>query len=206
MIYECTGYNVEKGDRFPEYICTNCQIDARNAFEIKQMHEQSHQFFNWLKTNSQNRKRRGKKKEHLKAELFGEQVSLSDLKTTNTDVDHLSDDKEIKNRTTEKHRNKSPKTASSFTELNQLKEEKPLKCNNCLETYLTKELLEEHLQTHTEERRFQCSHCTKCFGKRSTLNRHLLTHTGERPFHCSHCSSSFNQSSSLKRHMKIHKG
>jgi len=31
MIFECTGFKPEKGDRLPETICTSCLQDARSA-------------------------------------------------------------------------------------------------------------------------------------------------------------------------------
>ncbi|XP_026835445.1 zinc finger protein 502 isoform X2 [Drosophila erecta] len=196
MIAECTGYEVEKGDRLSEYICTICLKDAQNAFEIKQM------------------KRRGKKQQRLKAELFEEElVYLSDcddqvkIRKTKSEMENHVDlpvDIDIKHSSSEKHQPKSPHASKPFAQLKLPKDAKPFKCSQCPKIFLTKAFLEEHLRNHPEDRRFQCSHCTKRFARRATLLRHQLTHTGERPYHCSHCSSTFNQTSSLNRHMKIH--
>ena len=51
-----------------------------------------------------------------------------------------------------------------------------------------------------------CVECGKEFMTKSLLNRHLQSHTGEKPHVCTICGNQYTQSWSLKTHMAKHNG
>ncbi|KMZ06900.1 uncharacterized protein Dsimw501_GD28698 [Drosophila simulans] len=100
VIAECTGFEVKKGDRFSEYVCTVCLEDAKNAFEIKETYGQSHNFYSWLKSNSQKKNQRGTKKKRLK--VCDDIGNIRKVENEMGDGEDLSVDTEIKDKTTKK--------------------------------------------------------------------------------------------------------
>uniref|UniRef100_A0A672YHN4 C2H2-type domain-containing protein n=1 Tax=Sphaeramia orbicularis TaxID=375764 RepID=A0A672YHN4_9TELE len=99
-----------------------------------------------------------------------------------------------------------------------------------------KNLLEEHMDTHTgqklknttqetnsprdmmksndltpsdvgyEKKLYLCPVCSKPFCWKSRLHRHMMSHTGEKPFTCPLCHKCFRDRSIVRRHMRVHTG
>ncbi|XP_070826977.1 uncharacterized protein [Chaetodon trifascialis] len=87
-----------------------------------------------------------------------------------------------------------------------LTQEKPYKCPDCPETFLTNKDRSVHLEDHRGPRRLKCDVCGIQFAMGLSLQRHLAVHTGARPFKCSVCQRGFSQASHLKSHMRLHTG
>lgn len=106
-------------------------------------------------------------------------------------------------------------------------------CGVCGNSFESRDILIDHLQTHTEvkfchvccacfsrdvdlirhmherhrgEKPFKCHLCGKLFLRRDYLVVHIRTHTGEKPYTCSYCGKSFAQSAYLGVHKRIHTG
>lgn len=54
------------------------------------------------------------------------------------------------------------------------------------------------------ERGYECNYCTQRFKTKQILRNHIISHTGEKPFECKDCSTKFTVQNSLKRHLKLH--
>ncbi|XP_053569227.1 uncharacterized protein LOC128659680 [Bombina bombina] len=82
--------------------------------------------------------------------------------------------------------------------------EQSFTCKLCLETFLSKEDLDVHVNKHDEERPFSCPDCNKRFVRRSDLSVHSRAHTGVRPYACPYCPCTFRQKASLVIHRYTH--
>ncbi|XP_068211029.1 longitudinals lacking protein, isoforms H/M/V-like isoform X3 [Palaemon carinicauda] len=78
-------------------------------------------------------------------------------------------------------------------------------CSYCSFRTTRKNLLKEHINTHTGERPFACPYCPYSSSHRTTLTSHIKTHTGEKPFACPFCQYRAIQKSSLNVHMTKHR-
>lgn len=76
-------------------------------------------------------------------------------------------------------------------------------CVQCETSYVHKELLDLHVQTHLSAKRLSCSYCNKLFIQESVFKQHLTTHKNE-TFTCDLCQKSFSQKKYLLVHMKAH--
>lgn len=76
-----------------------------------------------------------------------------------------------------------------------------VECPTCQRTFLNKQNLRRHMQTHSGLKPHQCSFCNLSFLRLSHLQRHHRTHTGERPFMCTECPKSFSRSDKLRYHI-----
>ena len=79
---------------------------------------------------------------------------------------------------------------------------KPHKCNYCGFRFKRKDVLKQHIRTHTGERPYSCPKCGDKFNHPTPLKHHLLRHTGEKTFLCEFCGRQFNQKGSLNRYIK----
>lgn len=76
-------------------------------------------------------------------------------------------------------------------------------CGVCGKHFESKEILIDHLQTHTKNIFLLCG---QCFNWTSNLKRHMMIHTGGRPRCCSDCGKGFRSSDCLTKHRRIHTG
>ncbi|XP_043278917.1 zinc finger protein 436-like isoform X2 [Venturia canescens] len=80
-------------------------------------------------------------------------------------------------------------------------------CETCGKRYSSKNLLEEHINTHTGTRPYVCENCGKDFASKYTYKAHAKTHeVRPRPFQCSQCSKSFLSQQNLNQHERTHNG
>ncbi|XP_050095454.1 zinc finger protein with KRAB and SCAN domains 7-like [Anopheles aquasalis] len=80
-------------------------------------------------------------------------------------------------------------------------------CELCEKKYVTKNLLEVHMNTHTGERPYQCTVCSKDFSSKYVLAVHMKTHSERtRNFVCTVCNASFFKRNNLVQHERIHLG
>lgn len=80
---------------------------------------------------------------------------------------------------------------------------KPYKCDRCVESFPTFQLLQSH-QTIFHSKNFTCTLCNLSYYKKKELDRHIASaHTDVR-FNCSKCSKTFTRKDKLLRHEKIH--
>ncbi|KAM6452655.1 uncharacterized protein PHA67_018881 isoform 4-T4 [Liasis olivaceus] len=82
----------------------------------------------------------------------------------------------------------------------------PFPCPHCSRSYVYRDTLINHLQSHFLEKPFRCSVCDQDFAQVSLLTEHLSTHSVERPFKCSHCPRSFMFPGLLMEHQQDHVG
>ncbi|KAI4472119.1 hypothetical protein MML48_1g13861 [Holotrichia oblita] len=80
-------------------------------------------------------------------------------------------------------------------------------CETCGKRYSSKNLLEEHINTHTGVRPYICQLCGKDFASKYTFKAHEKTHeVRPRPFQCSQCNKSFLSQQNLTQHERTHSG
>ncbi|XP_018333812.1 endothelial zinc finger protein induced by tumor necrosis factor alpha [Agrilus planipennis] len=80
-------------------------------------------------------------------------------------------------------------------------------CDICGKRYSSKNLLEEHINTHTGNRPYICSLCGKDFASKYTFKAHEKTHeVRPRPFQCQQCNKSFLSQQNLTQHERTHSG
>ncbi|XP_046602152.1 zinc finger protein 300 isoform X1 [Neodiprion pinetum] len=80
-------------------------------------------------------------------------------------------------------------------------------CETCGKRYSSRNLLEEHINTHTGVRPYVCETCGKDFASKYTYKAHVKTHeVRPRPFECSQCSKSFLSQQNLTQHERTHNG
>ena len=80
-------------------------------------------------------------------------------------------------------------------------------CEQCGKQYSSKNLLEEHTNTHTGNRPYICEVCGKDFASKYTHRAHTKTHeVRARPYECTQCNKSFLSQQNLTQHVKTHNG
>lgn len=80
-------------------------------------------------------------------------------------------------------------------------------CESCGKRYNSKNLLEEHMNTHTGIRPHVCETCGKDFASKYTYKAHVKTHeVRPRPFKCSRCTKTFLSQQNLTQHERTHNG
>lgn len=71
--------------------------------------------------------------------------------------------------------------------------------------YSSRNLLEEHNNTHIGVRPYVCGNCGKDFASKYTFKAHKKTHEArERNFSCSTCDKTFLSAQNLIQHEKTH--
>ena len=108
-------------------------------------------------------------------------------------------------------------TKSEFHNIQENIEKKSLKdvqikrfyCQQCDNTFKTKQGLEKHVSTkHNKERNYNCEQCMKSFGQKCSLLRHIAiihNRTRKHKFHI--CQKTFSIKSNMKIHINLrHKG
>ncbi|XP_023294359.2 zinc finger protein 431-like [Lucilia cuprina] len=82
---------------------------------------------------------------------------------------------------------------------------KQYECHVCQKMYVSKAILEEHMNTHTGVRPFKCSECPKDFASKYTLQTHMKIHKERpRPYQCDQCDKRFLNQQNLNQHKKLH--
>lgn len=80
-------------------------------------------------------------------------------------------------------------------------------CDQCGKKYSSRNLLEEHINTHTGLRPYVCGQCGKDFASKYTFRAHEKTHEARpRPYACSQCPKSFLSQQNLLQHERTHSG
>ncbi|KAG5325811.1 ZN235 protein, partial [Pseudoatta argentina] len=80
-------------------------------------------------------------------------------------------------------------------------------CETCGKRYNSKNLLEEHINTHTGVRPYMCDTCGKDFASKYTYKAHIKTHeVRPRPFECTQCNKTFLSQQNLNQHERTHNG
>ncbi|XP_014223163.1 zinc finger protein 431-like [Trichogramma pretiosum] len=80
-------------------------------------------------------------------------------------------------------------------------------CEQCGKKYNSKNLLEEHTNTHTGNRPYVCEVCGKDFASKYSHRAHAKTHEARaRPHECNQCSKTFLSQQNLTQHLKTHNG
>ncbi|XP_014601679.1 PREDICTED: zinc finger protein 2 homolog [Polistes canadensis] len=80
-------------------------------------------------------------------------------------------------------------------------------CETCGKKYSSRNLLEEHINTHTGARPHVCETCNKNFASKYTYKAHIKTHQiRPRPFRCSQCNKTFLSQQNLNQHERTHNG
>jgi KRAB domain-containing zinc finger protein len=80
-------------------------------------------------------------------------------------------------------------------------------CDTCGKKYSSRNLLEEHINTHTGVRPYVCQQCGKDFASKYTFRAHEKTHeVRPRPFACSQCPKTFLSQQNLIQHERTHSG
>ncbi|XP_008553025.1 zinc finger protein 723 [Microplitis demolitor] len=80
-------------------------------------------------------------------------------------------------------------------------------CDQCGKKYSSKNLLEEHRNTHTGHRPYICKVCKKDFASKYTFKAHVKTHEiRPRPFECMQCNKTFLSQQNLTQHERTHLG
>uniref|UniRef100_W8C7S0 Zinc finger protein 700 n=1 Tax=Ceratitis capitata TaxID=7213 RepID=W8C7S0_CERCA len=88
-----------------------------------------------------------------------------------------------------------------------IKEDMARVCGICSKRFPVKNLLVEHLRTHSNDGRIPCGQCDKSFlWYQDLLNHERSSHLKEKPFPCKLCDKSFQTQKSLRFHSYRHSG
>ncbi|CAL8311671.1 unnamed protein product [Boreogadus saida] len=75
-----------------------------------------------------------------------------------------------------------PNNADMIVPMRTQNDEKPYRCDQCMNRFQWQSDLKIHMRTHSGEKPYKCDQCTKCFCRKSHLKIHMRTHTGEKPY------------------------
>ncbi|CAH0403722.1 unnamed protein product [Chilo suppressalis] len=80
-------------------------------------------------------------------------------------------------------------------------------CTVCKKKYISRSILNEHMNVHAGTRPYTCAVCGKTFASKYTHQAHLKTHSSRpRPFKCKQCNKTFFTQQNLNQHEKTHSG
>lgn len=80
-------------------------------------------------------------------------------------------------------------------------------CETCGKRYSSRNLLDEHINTHTGIRPYICEACGKDFASKYTYKAHTKTHeVRPRPYTCPDCGKTFLSAQNLSQHERTHTG
>lgn len=78
-------------------------------------------------------------------------------------------------------------------------------CQTCGKGFLSRNMLEEHTNTHTGLRPYKCGECGKDFASKYSARAHEKIHLDRpRPFKCNTCGKGFITEQNLHQHERIH--
>ena len=76
----------------------------------------------------------------------------------------------------------------------------------CTKEYKNKFNLKRHIQTtHFKRKAFQCKTCLNTFVSKQNLAEHMFIHSGIKPYKCTYCGKKFRQVSQLCFHKRKHR-
>ncbi|VIO99527.1 Uncharacterized protein BM_BM17840 [Brugia malayi] len=128
-------------------------------------------------------------------------LSISKIKKEGSESQGLSVETESDGRIKLLERLLPIETMMEVMELSKQKEStrKKQRCNVC-----QKEMIKDHMMTHTCKKPYSCSICKRDFAEFGNMKKHMMIHTGEKPYSCSICKKNFTQFGNMKRHMMTH--
>ena len=85
------------------------------------------------------------------------------------------------------------------------KQENPLKCNLCSESFVRVEPFEKHKQVH-EDKPHHSKFCKYSSIRKSSVDIHAKINFDERPFECNHCPKRFRSKRCIVLHTRVHTG
>uniref|UniRef100_A0A182QWP8 C2H2-type domain-containing protein n=1 Tax=Anopheles farauti TaxID=69004 RepID=A0A182QWP8_9DIPT len=75
-------------------------------------------------------------------------------------------------------------------------------CPKCALTFSTKQLLAQHMKTHTNQRSHTCNICGFTFNAHTHLNRHMKERHQGVQYQCDHCDLSYRRKDKLRMHVE----
>lgn len=234
LVAQYTGFQVKRGDSFPETICPLCLQDARKRLEETQSSEKHHQ-----QVHTQVKQEfleiedckivipECQIKEELSdpgEELLKEQVcevTDSETETSSSEeesyhqldfqVKHENDDNDSRHRQQIYPQfDAIVKTERAEEEEDGISEDQSEESNSDQHSdFLVKEEEQEESVDADEDndnQPFKCPYCPNRYSRKANLNIHIRTHTGFMPYHCALCPKAFNTKRGLNEHFRIHTG
>ncbi|KAK5650463.1 hypothetical protein RI129_001492 [Pyrocoelia pectoralis] len=228
MLMYCTTLQIYRGDGLPTQVCSNCLIQITQAYNFKQLAENSdstlRQYFYVYKNSSQTIIDVNQQIPStnigttLEEKLINDNGALAVEKTLGCNLSNNSTTDKVHcnsmnlQNAAESDTGIEEKTKCLSPKVSHFPESAPTKinahvCGICYKPFPTKRALRTHSRTHgLFEKRYKCSQCEKKFFAQSELTIHIRKHTGERPLICSTCQKRFADPRSLAKHNKIHIG
>eukprot|EP01083_Nonionella_stella_P006058 17528_1 len=77
-------------------------------------------------------------------------------------------------------------------------------CDICSRSFIYKNHLLRHIETHTNPKSYSCSICPKKFSQKGNLNIHMAVHTNEKRYFCEFCDRGFYRKYHLTSHRNRH--
>ncbi|XP_070074924.1 zinc finger protein Paris-like [Drosophila takahashii] len=209
-----TGYEVRRGDSFPETICTMCLEDARNLYGIEQAGEA--EVFEIIEFHDEEY---FLKKEPSEEDMMEEDVT----KIPECEESNGNEELQVKQEKVEKEEEFS-QVSEVIPLSNCLVKNEPIeddllddklctkpveqpkvteyKCRHCQQIFPSADSLKRHDQrVHIQP--YKCDICGKTFLTPDILGPHLLAHAKYK-FRCSFCPMQFTRDALLKEHISAH--